>query len=189
MTEGVEFCAGACHNLGTCNFFYYDPNDGECVQEKATKDSCPETTRSSNYYMFYRMTEPATPPPEPPVVDLPYTLIGEGQRCSATLVPLAPATNAGGEINTCAGCYEACLQNVDCFLFVQDGNECFYDPEGRFDGCANPDLPMVAGPGNMYNANKPEPVVPGAPAPAQTLIAEKSRCMLDEFVGFFDTVE
>lgn len=35
-----------------CNFFYRDPNDGECLTEYTTE--C-EPYQNSNYYMIYRM--------------------------------------------------------------------------------------------------------------------------------------
>lgn len=93
LTEGVSTCAAACYNLGGCELFYYDPNDGECLKEGSTSD-CPDSRIPSSWYDFYALVPEAAPPVAGDGDDrdngddgreetnLPYSQIGEGQQCS-----------------------------------------------------------------------------------------------------------
>jgi hypothetical protein len=49
----AEECAQACVDDGTCMFFMYDPNDGECIAKYTESADCPEGLESSSYYYFY----------------------------------------------------------------------------------------------------------------------------------------
>jgi hypothetical protein len=42
LDEGVDYCAVMCSQTNGCNFFLYDPNDGECLWEQTTSAECPE---------------------------------------------------------------------------------------------------------------------------------------------------
>lgn len=47
-------CAEMCQNFDGCNYFQYDPNDGECFETTTTNDECaPEGFMTSNWYNFY----------------------------------------------------------------------------------------------------------------------------------------
>lgn len=169
-TDGLDYCAAACKNLGDCTLFYYDPNDGECVKERGTGAGCPEDRRSSNYYYFYQLVDPPAQPEDPDPEELPYTLVGENQSCSNGWIDLEPTVMDC--VPSAATCYQDCMADENCFMFVFDGDNCGYDPQGRADGCDPADAPLVAGIWNMYNANKPAPREPDEPAPLATMIAE-----------------
>jgi len=68
----VNECSAHCEGLGTCHFFLYDHNDGECVQ--TDDEGCPDARLSKSMYDMYESLTPPPPPPHPaPVDDLVFT--------------------------------------------------------------------------------------------------------------------
>jgi len=55
--EGPEGCFHFCQQREGCQFFEYDPNDGECVHVTTASADCPEKSGFSRspYYDFYAM--------------------------------------------------------------------------------------------------------------------------------------
>lgn len=76
--DSIDECAARCLNLGSCFYFLYDPNDGQCL-EQMTEDGCQDERVSSQWYDLYELncdiTEPTRPdgaPAVPDVAGLPY---------------------------------------------------------------------------------------------------------------------
>lgn len=50
---GADGCADLCRDNGDCEFFHFDPNDGECLSVFTTGPNCPEGFSPSNWYDFW----------------------------------------------------------------------------------------------------------------------------------------
>jgi hypothetical protein len=81
----AQSCADLCLAIEGCEFFHFDPNDGECASVATAGPNCPENTRPS-YYDFYAAnggSEPAVAGEEEEEVTEKTNLrmIAEGQKC------------------------------------------------------------------------------------------------------------
>lgn len=53
LEGGAAACADHCRYVEGCEYFMFDPNDGECLQSFTTGINCPEGITPSNWYDFW----------------------------------------------------------------------------------------------------------------------------------------
>jgi hypothetical protein len=93
-----------------CNFFLFDPNDGECLWEKTTSASCPEGLTSSPYYDMYELGNSEA---EVSNESSGLELLGEYVQCSST------NSNLGYE-DTVEECAQNCRTTSGCNFILYD---------------------------------------------------------------------
>lgn len=78
----AQSCADNCNKAVGCEFFIYDPNDGECISIATSAPNCPEGTEPHAVYDFYAANGGAGAMEVAEVLEKSnLRMIAEGQGC------------------------------------------------------------------------------------------------------------
>jgi len=114
-------CADDCNRNEGCEFFHFDPNDGQCLASYTSGPNCPEGTNPSTWYDFYAANGgQGTGPGVGAGRGL--TMLGDGLECGPRGAHFGNVARDAPE-----ACAEKCEAQPGCSYFLYDPNdgECF----------------------------------------------------------------
>lgn len=104
-------CADECNNAAGCEFFHFDPADGQCLQCNTDAPNCPEGLRNSSYYDFYAANGGSASAGGP-------RLLGDGMAC-----PNGGEHFGNVSTNDPQACADKCQGYSGCGYFNYDPND------------------------------------------------------------------